>query len=93
MRKKIPLKTKPTAPKPPEMTPEEKEAWVSKGSNQVLPSSEETSTKSTRVKVPTKRFTIDVPIDLHTRIKSQCASRGVKMNEEILVLLEKHFPV
>lgn len=41
----------------------------------------------------TTRFTIDIPTDLHARIKSQCALRKVKMREEIQALLEKHFPV
>ena len=40
-----------------------------------------------------KRLTVDVPISLHTRIKSQCALRGVKMADEIRDLLENHFPV
>lgn len=40
----------------------------------------------------TKRFTIDVPVSLHRRIKMQCAARDVKMAEEIRLLLEKHFP-
>jgi hypothetical protein len=39
-----------------------------------------------------KRLTVDVPSSLHTRIKSQCALRGVKMADEIRELLEKHFP-
>lgn len=39
-----------------------------------------------------KRFTIDVPLSLHRRIKTQCAARGVKMADEIRALLEKHFP-
>lgn len=42
--------------------------------------------------VETTRFTIDIPTDLHARIKSQCALRKVKMREEIQALLEKHFP-
>jgi hypothetical protein len=37
------------------------------------------------------RFTIDIPTDLHARIKSQCALRKVKMRDEIQALLEKHF--
>jgi hypothetical protein len=41
----------------------------------------------------TTRFTIDIPVDLHARIKSQCALRKVKMKEEIQALLEKHFPI
>jgi hypothetical protein len=37
------------------------------------------------------RFTIDIPKTLHSRIKSQCALKGVKMRDEILALLENHF--
>ena len=38
-----------------------------------------------------KRFTIDIPEGLHTRIKTACASKGAKMRDEIIALLEKHF--
>ncbi len=38
-----------------------------------------------------KRFTIDIPTGLHRRIKIKCVDKGVKMREEILELLEKHF--
>ena len=41
---------------------------------------------------PTKRLTIDIPMNLHKRIKSQCALRDVPMADEIRELLEKHFP-
>jgi len=51
--------------------------WVSSGQNE---------------RESTTRFTIDIPTDLHARIKSQCALRKVKMREEIQALLEKHFP-
>jgi len=40
----------------------------------------------------TKRLTIDVPENLHRRIKTTCAQRGVKMADEIRELLETHFP-
>jgi hypothetical protein len=42
---------------------------------------------------PTKRLTIDVPIGLHTRIKSQCALEGLVMADEIRELLERRFPL
>lgn len=42
--------------------------------------------------VETIRFTIDIPTELHTRIKSQCAAKRVKMREVIQELLEKSFP-
>lgn len=39
-----------------------------------------------------KRFTIDVPVSLHKRVKTQCAIQGVKMADVIRDMLEKHFP-
>ena len=42
---------------------------------------------------PMKRFTIDVPVSLHTRIKAQCALNGVKMADMMRELLEREFPV
>lgn len=39
-----------------------------------------------------KRFTIDVPMTLHTRIKTECARRGVKMADMLRELLEREFP-
>jgi hypothetical protein len=41
---------------------------------------------------PTKRLTIDLPMSLHRRVKSQCADEGLKMNEAVIELLEKRFP-
>jgi hypothetical protein len=38
-----------------------------------------------------KRLTIDIPGELHTRVKMQCAARGRKMADEIRDLLEGHF--
>jgi hypothetical protein len=38
-----------------------------------------------------KRLTIDIPAALHGRIKAQCALRGIKMADEIRVLLDRHF--
>ncbi len=39
-----------------------------------------------------KRFTIDVPVELHSRIKIACAQRGKVMADEIRRLLEAEFP-
>jgi hypothetical protein len=39
----------------------------------------------------TKRLTIDIPLPLHQRVKSQCALRGEKMADVVRELLEKHF--
>ena len=40
---------------------------------------------------PTKRLTIDIPLSLHQRVKSQCALKGEKMADVVRELLEKHF--
>lgn len=42
-------------------------------------------------KVETVRFTIDIPVELHAKIKYNCALKKVKMKDEIQALLEKHF--
>jgi hypothetical protein len=41
---------------------------------------------------PMKRFTIDVPRSLHTRIKSQCALQDLHMADVIREMLEERFP-
>lgn len=40
---------------------------------------------------PLKRLTIDVPLSLHQRVKSQCALRGQNMADVVRELLEQHF--
>lgn len=42
-------------------------------------------------KMKMQRFTIDVPISLHRKIKTSCASRSVKMADEIRHLLYQHY--
>ena len=42
-------------------------------------------------KSETVRYTIDLPEQLHRHIKIQCASKGVKMNREVLTALNKYF--
>ena len=39
-----------------------------------------------------KRFTIDVPLALHRRVKTACAQRGLKMADVLRELLEREFP-
>ena len=39
-----------------------------------------------------KRLTIDLPADLHARVKAECALKGVKMVDEVRALLEQRFP-
>ena len=43
--------------------------------------------------VPTKRLTIDVPLDLHRRMKVQCAQMGEHMADVVRTLLEAKFRV
>ena len=40
---------------------------------------------------PTKRLTIDIPLSLHQRVKSQCALNGENMADVVRELLEKRF--
>jgi hypothetical protein len=39
-----------------------------------------------------KRLAIDVPIDLHIRLKTGCAMRGEKIADVVRVLIEREFP-
>ena len=41
---------------------------------------------------PMQRFTIDVPVSLHRRIKTACARRGLKTSTVLRDLLEREFP-
>lgn len=77
MKKKVPLGTK---PRPATAAPSTADDWVQ--SRQIEDNDGETM----------KRLTVDVSTSLHSRIKSQCALRGVKMADEIRDLLEKYFP-
>lgn len=48
--------------------------------------------RDTKDREPIKRLTIDVPLGLHKRIKSQCAMENLVMADEIRQLLEHRFP-
>ena len=39
-----------------------------------------------------KRFTFEVPLSLHKRIKMTCAAQDRQMADVLRELLEKHFP-
>jgi hypothetical protein len=39
-----------------------------------------------------KRLTFEIPAELHTRVKAECARRGTSMVAEIEALLNQHFP-
>jgi cellulose biosynthesis protein BcsQ len=68
---------KPSVP----VTPDD---WVRNASSQ--------PEQTDRAPASTKRFTIDVPLDLHSRIKVECAKRGLKMADVLRELLEREFP-
>jgi len=85
MSKKVAFGTNPrSAKKATEVLADE---WVSKGTLETSPPSSAASDKVEE----TTRFTIDIPSELHRKIKSYCALKGVKMKEEIQALLENHF--
>lgn len=42
--------------------------------------------------VPMKRLTLDIPEELHRRVKSGCALRGEKIVEVVRRFLETEFP-
>lgn len=44
------------------------------------------------VKQPTKRLTLDIPADLHLRMKMECLRRGVSMTDDVTAMLEERFP-
>jgi hypothetical protein len=41
---------------------------------------------------PMKRLTIDVPVDLHVRLKVGCALRGEKIADVVRAFIEREFP-
>lgn len=87
MGKKVTIGAKPTKRPAPPVTPDE---WVARGSS-LAPSAESPERARKPDREPTTRYTIDIPTRLHAQIKIKCAQQGVKMNEEIIRLFEKHF--
>lgn len=79
--KKVPIASKPTAAAVPP-TPDD---WVN------APETRNGAAESPQA-LAMKRLTIDIPEDLHTRIKTQCAQRRSKMADEIRELLERNYP-
>jgi hypothetical protein len=75
MTKKISIGARPTTVKP---APAEADQWVE---------SRTPAAPEPEPDAPSKRLTIDIPADLHRRIKSQCALRGTKIADEVRELL------
>ena len=40
---------------------------------------------------PTKRLTVDIPLSLHLRVKSQCALHNRLISDVVREILENHF--
>jgi len=77
MTKKVSIGARPTAVKP---APVEADQWV-----------ESRTPITAEPDAPNKRLTIDIPADLHRRIKSQCALRGTKIADEVRELLVQKY--
>lgn len=45
-----------------------------------------------RESVPMKRLTLDIPEELHRRVKSGCANRGEKIADVVRRFLDAEFP-
>lgn len=75
--KKISFNAKPSNAQPPVNV----DAWV-----------ENRPFEEAKPREPMKRLTVDVPLSLHKRIKSQCAMENLVMADEIRLLLENRFP-
>ncbi len=86
MSKKVTMSTKPKAGAQKQLSADD---WVSNGASATNIIADQQGPD----KEPTARFTIDIPVSLHARIKIQCALKRVKMREEVLSMLEGHFPV
>jgi hypothetical protein len=82
MSKKIQFSARPpsanTNPVPPVQDQAAIDAWVN--NEKPLPNE------------PVKRFTFEVPLSLHKRIKMRCAAQDRQMADALRELLEKHFP-
>jgi hypothetical protein len=74
--------------RPKAKVPADAETWVSgTGANPTL------VPKAVKAPVPMKRLTLDIPEELHRRVKSGCAVRGEKIAEVVRRFLDAEFPV
>lgn len=90
MSKKVTMSTKPKAGAQKQFSADD---WVSNGASAAAATTKKIADGQEPDKESTARFTIDIPVSLHARIKSQCALKRVKMREEVLSMLEERFPV
>lgn len=88
MKKTVSIAAKPAAPAPAKPSPD---SWVSGNTDDTRE-----NTAATPPSPPAapegrmKRLTIDIPEDLHMRLKVACARRGTRMADEVRALLEAH---
>ena len=66
----------------------EADAWVGGGGAEAVAS----ATKPAKQPVPMKRLTLDIPEELHRRVKSGCATRGEKIADVVRRYLDAEFP-
>lgn len=76
MSKKIAITPKPSRKKT------ELDDWVGGGEEPV----------ETKTEVPMRRFSFDMPVSLHQRMKLACVEEGINMKDRICKILEKEFP-
>lgn len=63
------------------------DAWVSGAGEEVI-----VPAKPPEVPIPMKRLTLDIPEELHRRVKAGCATRGEKIAEVVRRYLDAEFP-
>lgn len=66
------------------------DAWVGAGAEDPRQTSLQLAPVE-EAQVEMKRLTIDIPVELHRRVKSQCATRGMKMADVVRDLLDREF--
>ena len=74
--------------RPARKTQPDADSWVS-GAGAEAPTA---PAKPAKVSVPMKRLTLDIPEELHRRVKSGCASRGEKIADVVRRYLDAEFP-
>lgn len=48
--------------------------------------------RSPKIEGPTKRLTVDIPKDLHKRIKAHCAEHETQISDAVRIILAEKFP-
>ena len=64
------------------------DAWIGGGGAEAT----SPSARAAKPPVPMKRLTLDIPEELHRRVKSGCAARGEKIADVVRRYLDAEFP-